>query len=623
MACVPQAKPGLAQPKGTNAGTKATAGGQKRDIHLYGRNVGFRQYRTCHHFPAGEPDRSDPAYFSKRGFMRSFVKPHVLAAAMILLPAALLAGDVDTKFHNAPASAQAAKNPYAGQEEAAHVGKQLYTSDCLSCHGMPGQNTSRGPSLLSGRLDSVRPGEVFWFITRGDIDNGMPAWASLPAKQRWQIVTYLESAKTSPAPQEPSAPPPPDINTSKLKAPAPTPPFTDFRYQQPGTLHKITPNDLPQPHATKSSFNSPSLVARPENAWPSAPAGFKVELYATGLDNPRTLRTAPNGDIFLAETGPGRIRVFRGLTAGGKPEQSAVFISGLKQPYGLAFYPPGPNPQWLYVGSEAEVVRFPYHNGDLQASGSPQHIADLPHGGWFGHTTRPVEFSRDGKRMFVAVGSASNVDDPDTTPREKDRADILACDPGNCVLRVYAYGIRNPGGGIAVNPQTGELWCSVNERDALGDNLVPDYITHVQEGGFYGWPWWYMGAHQDPRHQGKHPELKDKVIVPDVLLQPHQASLEFTFYQGQQFPAEYKGDIFASEHGSWNKSVRVGYEVIRVPLHQSGHASGEYEDFLTGFVLPDGKVWGRPVGVTVAPDGSLLVSDDGSNSVWRVSYTGK
>jgi glucose/arabinose dehydrogenase len=470
---------------------------------------------------------------------------------------------------------------------------------------------------------------VFWFITRGDQDNGMPAWASLPAKHRWQIVTYLQSAETSQAEQEANAPPPSDNNTSKLKAPPPSSRFTDFRFEKPGTLHKITVNDLPPPYATKSVYNSPSLVARPENVWPSAPAGFKVELYAAGLDNPRTLRTAPNGDIFLAESEPGRIRVFRGLTAAGKAEQSAIFVSGLKEPYGLAFYPPGPDPQWLYVGSEAEVVRFPYHKGDLQASGSPQHIADLPHGGWFGHSTRPVEFSRDGKRMFVAVGSASNVDDPDTTPREKDRADILACDPANCVLSVYAYGLRNPGGGIAVNPQTGELWCSVNERDALGDNLVPDYITHVQQGGFYGWPWWYMGAHQDPRHQGKHPELKDKVIVPDVLLQPHNASLEFTFYpsspfyKGQQFPAGYEGDIFASEHGSWNKAVRVGYEVIRVPLHQTGHASGEYEDFLTGFVLPDGKVWGRPVGVTVAPDGSLLVSDDGSNSVWRVSYTGK
>jgi glucose/arabinose dehydrogenase len=167
------------------------------------------------------------------------------------------------------------------------------------------------------------------------------------------------------------------------------------------------------------------------------------------------------------------------------------------------------------------------------------------------------------------------------------------------------------------------LWCSVNERDGLGDNLVPDYITHVEEGGFYGWPWWYIGSHQDPRHEGKHPELKDKVLVPDVLLQPHNASLEMTFYQGSQFPAEYRGDIFASEHGSWNRSVRVGYEVIRVLRYQTGRATGEYQDFLTGFVVDNGHVWGRPVGITVAPDGSLLVTDDGSNSIWRISYTSK
>jgi glucose/arabinose dehydrogenase len=561
-----------------------------------------------------------------RGFIRSFANSRTLAAVAILLPALLFAADVDTRFHNAPASAQAAKNPYAGQEEAVQAGQKLYARNCLSCHGKTGNGTGKEPSLVDGRLDSVTQGEVFWFITRGDKENGMPAWGSLPAKQRWQIVTYVKSMgtpqRTPQAAQEANAPPPRDTNTSKLKAPPPTPPFTDFRYEKPGTSHKITVNDLPEPYATKSASKFPFPVARPENVWPSAPAGFKVELYEAGLDNPRTLRTAPNGDIFLAETDPGRIRVFRGLTEDGKPEQSAIFVSGLKHLYGLAFYPPGPDPQWLYVGSEAEVVRFPYHNGDLKASGSPQHIADLPKS-WFGHTTRAVEFSRDGKKMFVAVGSGSNVDDPDTHPGEKNRADILVCNPESCVLSVYSYGIRNAGGGIAVNPQTGELWCSVNERDGLGDNLVPDYITHVQEGGFYGWPWWYMGGHQDPRHQGKHPELKDKVIVPDVLLQPHIASLEFTFYQGQQFPVEYKGDIFASEHGSWNRAVRVGYEVIRVPLHQTGHASGEYEDFLTGFVLPDGKVWGRPVGITVASDGSLLVSDDTSNSVWRVSYKGK
>ncbi|MGA2921514.1 MAG: PQQ-dependent sugar dehydrogenase [Candidatus Sulfotelmatobacter sp.] len=545
-----------------------------------------------------------------------------LFAVTILLPAALLlAADVDTKFHNAPASAQAMKNPYQGQDAATAAGKQLYAQNCASCHGVAGKGTGNVPSLVDGKLDSVKPGEVFWFITRGDKGNGMPSWAALPVKERWRIVTYVQSMGKSQDSQQASAPAPPDLSISKLKGAPPTPPFTDFRYEKPGTIRKITVKDLPQPYATHSADNGPRLVARPDGVWPVAPAGFKVELYTSGLDNPRTLRTAPNGDIFVTESDPGRIRVFRGLTTDGKPEQSAIFASGLKRPYGLAFYPLGPDPRWLYVGSESEVVRFAYHNGDLKASAAPEHIADLPAPG--GHWTRAVVFSQDGKKMFVAVGSGSNVDDPDTTPQEKDRADVLWCDPANCRLSVYAYGIRNAGGGLAINPQTSELWCSVNERDGLGDNLVPDYITHVQEGGFYGWPWWYMGGHQDPRHKGKHPELKDKVIVPDVLLQPHNASLELTFYEGQQFPAEYTGDIFASEHGSWNKSVRVGYEVVRVPLHQTGDASGEYEDFLTGFVLPDGNVWGRPVGVTVAPDGSLLVSDDGSNSIWRVSYGGK
>jgi glucose/arabinose dehydrogenase len=552
--------------------------------------------------------------------MYSFANSYARIAVAILLPAALLAADVNTKFHNAPASAQATKNPYEGDAAATQAGKRLYARNCLACHGKLGKGTGNVPSLVGGKLDSVTPGEVFWFITRGDKDNGMPSWAQLPVKQRWQIVTYVKAMEAAPAAKEASAPAP-DAPASTFRGAPPTPPFTDFRYEKPGNVHKITVADLPEPYATKSSSNGPKMVKRPDNVLPVAPPGFKVELYADELDNPRTLRTAPNGDIFLAETDPGRILVFRGMTSDGKPEQTAIFARGFKNPYGLAFYPPGPDPQWLYVGSEGEVVRIPYHNGDMKASGAPQHIADLPARG--GHSTRAIAFSQDGKKMFVAVGSGSNVDDPDTHPGEKNRADILVCDPANCQLSVYAYGIRNAGGGIAINPQTGELWCSTNERDALGDNLVPDYITHVQEGGFYGWPWWYMGGHQDPRHQGKHPELKDKLIVPDVLLQPHNASLELTFYEGKQFPAEYSGDIFASEHGSWNKAVRVGYEVIRVPLHQTGHASGEYEDFLTGFVLPDGNVWGRPVGITVAPDGSLLVSDDGSDSIWRVSYTGR
>jgi glucose/arabinose dehydrogenase len=542
------------------------------------------------------------------------------AVVLCLLPVVIVKA-ADTPFHDAPAAAKAMKNPYDGQPSALDAGKTLYTRNCLACHGRGLQGTGNVPSLIDGKLKGITQGEVFWFITKGDKDSGMPSWSFLPEEKRWQVVTYVSAVASGKSiAAAPNAAAEPDNTASKISAPAPKAPYTDFRYEKPGTTRKITVNDLPQPFATTSAENGPRVVARPENAFPVAPAGFKVELFASGLDNPRLLRTAPNGDVFLAESEAGRIRVFRGMTSDGKPEQSAIFAGGLTSPYGIAFYPPGPNPEWVYIGDTNEVIRFPYHNGDLKASGPSEHIAALPSGG--GHWTRAVEFSKDGKALFVAVGSASNVDDPDTHPGEKDRADILTCDPSNCVLKVYAYGIRNAGGGIAVDPQTGELWCSVNERDALGDNLVPDYITHVQEGGFYGWPWWYIGAHQDPRHQGKHPELKAKTIVPDVLLQPHNASLEFTFYDGKMLPSEYSGDIFASEHGSWNKAVRVGYELIRVPLHQTGHASGEYEDFLTGFVLPDGNVWGRPVGVAVAPDGSLLVSDDGSNSIWRVSYAG-
>jgi glucose/arabinose dehydrogenase len=223
--------------------------------------------------------------------------------------------------------------------------------------------------------------------------------------------------------------------------------------------------------------------------------------------------------------------------------------------------------------------------------------------------------------MFVSVGSHSNVDDPDTHPEEFHRADVLEFTPEGKFVKVYAYGIRNCVG-EAINPITGQLWCSTNERDMLGDNLVPDYITHIQEGGFYGWPWYYMGGTQDPRHLGSHPELKAKVITPDVLLQPHFASLEMLFYEGSQFPPAFKGDVFAAEHGSWNKASRAGYEVVVAPMHD-GQATGEYEDFLTGFTTPDGHVWGRPVGVTVGNDGSLFVTDDGSGSIWHVTYTGE
>ena len=395
--------------------------------------------------------------------------------------------------------------------------------------------------------------------------------------------------------------------------------FIDGRAMKPGTLRKVTVDALPPPFATSSSANPPRLVPRPANAWPQAPAGFKVEMYATNLDLPREIRTAPNGDIFLAETRLGQIKIFRGRDKDGKPQQVSVFASALTQPFGIAFYPRGANPQWLYVGDTNAVVRFPYRNGDLKATTLAEEI--VPHLPTGGHSTRDLAFSLDSKRLFVAVGSGSNVDDPDRNPGEFHRANILEYTPDGKFVGVYGSGIRNPAG-IGVNPTTGEVWCSTNERDALGDNLVPDYITHVQQGGFYGWPWYYIGGHPDPRLEGKHPELKDKVIVPDVLLQPHNASLELTFYDGAQFPREYRGDLFAAEHGSWNRANRTGYEVVRVPL-EDGHASGVFEDFITGFVTPGGEAWGRPVGVTVAQDGSLYFTDDGTKSIWRVSYVGK
>jgi glucose/arabinose dehydrogenase len=550
--------------------------------------------------------------------VRSYFIAATICSIPWILPASKLAAQ-DAHFHNAPMSSDQLKNPYAGQHAAVVAGAKLYTMNCGSCHGINGRGTGNIPALSKGPTQAAPDGEVFWFVTTGSVNNGMPSWASLSEQKRWQIVTYLKSLKDSPGATENDSA---SANAKPVKtnAPAPQPPYTDFRFEDPGKVRKITLRDLPAPYATDSAGNAPKLVPRPRDAWPKAPAGFSVQQYASGLENPRLLRTAPNGDIFLAESSGGKIKVFRGITSDGKPEQTSVFATGLNEPYGIAFYPPGDNPQWVYIGNTDSVVRFPYQNGELKAAASAQHIADLPHGG--GHWTRDIQFTADGKKMFVAVGSSSNVDDPDTTPGEKNRADIQEFNPDGSEMRVYAYGIRNAGGGLAIDPKTGELWCSVNERDGLGDNLVPDYITHVEEGGFYGWPWWYIGSHQDPRHEGKHPELRDKVVVPDVLLQPHNASLEMTFYEGAQFPAEYRGDIFASEHGSWNRSVRTGYEVIRVPLRQTNRASGEYEDFVTGFVVDNSRVWGRPVGITVAQDGALLVSDDGSNSIWRIVYTG-
>jgi glucose/arabinose dehydrogenase len=386
------------------------------------------------------------------------------------------------------------------------------------------------------------------------------------------------------------------------------------------------------------------VVKQPADAVLSVPTGFTVRLFAAGFTNPRLLRVSSNGDIFLAETGANRIRVLRAADGVDAPSENQIFATGLDRPFGIAFYPAGDDPQWIYVANNNSVVRFPYRNGDLKARGDAQVIVPHLTDGSGGHSTRDVAFSRDGKRLLISVGSGSNVGENMGKKNPHDiqlwetehglgaawgsethRADVLVTDPeGHEPLRAFATGIRN-GVGLAVNQETGDLWVSTNERDGLGDDLVPDYITRVKKGGYYGWPWYYVGNHEDPRHAGERPDLAGKATVPDVLLQAHSASLEMTFYTATNgaaaFPAEYHGDVFAAFHGSWNRTLRTGYKVVRVHLNH-GVPTGEYEDFLTGFVVDDRSVWGRPVGVAMAHDGALLVTEDGNGTLWRISFAG-
>lgn len=398
--------------------------------------------------------------------------------------------------------------------------------------------------------------------------------------------------------------------------------FGDFTSDTPGLRRHIRVGDIPPAFATRSIDNGPKQVARPPGAMPRAPAGFTVSVFAEGLSNPRVLTTAPNGDIFVVESGANRVSVLRDRAGRGVSEKTFKYADRLNQPFGLAFHPPTGPASHVYVANTDSVVRFPYAAGDTAATTEAQYVVtNLSGGGRLrggGHWTRDVAFSADGSRMYVSVGSKSNVSDDEAEGR---RARVFSYLPDGTDEKVFATGIRNPVG-LAVHPATGDLWTSVNERDGMGDDLPSDYITRIREGQFYGWPWYYLGSNPDPRHKGAHPELAGKVAIPDVLVQAHSASLDLAFYDGKSFPAEYRGDGFAAEHGSWNRAKRTGYKVVRVPT-RDGVPTGEYEDFLTGFVTPEGNVWGRPVGVTVAADGALLVSDDAGNRIWRVAYTGK
>lgn len=392
--------------------------------------------------------------------------------------------------------------------------------------------------------------------------------------------------------------------------------WADSAKLAPGMARQILAANLPTPSA--SGTDGKQYVRAPEGTLPKAPPGFTVNLYAdTGLNSPRQIRVAPNGDAFVTNQVQGTVTVFRGIGPDGKAQITETFAAGLRDIFGVNFYPVGNDPQWVYVSEQERVYRYPYRNGDLRARGEPERIIDdIP---FSGHSTRDMAFSLDGARLFIGVGSNSNINDPDIFD-ERRRANILEYTPAGQFVRIYASGIRNPSG-VAVHPSTGEVWTSVNERDELGDNIAPDYITHVRPGGFYGWPYYYAGGIRDNRLKGAHPELQSQTILPDVLIQAHSASLGLTFYTGSQFPAEYREDIFAAEHGSWNRSVKAGHEVIRIPLY-GGRATGVYQDFLTGFLDENGHPWGRPVGVAVASDGSLLVTDDYGHRIWRVSYTG-
>src|SRR5689334_8320207 len=364
---------------------------------------------------------------------------------------------------------------------------------------------------------------------------------------------------------------------------------------------------LPPPFATNSAGNGPERVKPPAGFLPTVPAGFRLTIFAEDFKRPRWLTVAPNGDIFLADTGAGDIVVLRDPQHSGGAQQREVFASGNRRPFGIAFHD-----DYVYVGNTNELVRYRYDPKTSKRLGEKEHLLDLPGGG---HDTRSLTFSADGKHLFIGVGSASNID----TGEDPRRAAVTICDPDGKNVRLYATGLRNPVG-LALEPTTGEVWTAVNERDELGDDLPPDYFTSLKDGGFYGWPYSYIGANVDPRVKPQKPELVARAIIPDVLLGAHVAPLQFAFYTGKQFPESYHGGAFVAEHGSWNRAIRSGYQIAFVAF-KDGKPSADPVPFMTGLV-PDpsqSEVYGRPVGVAVAPDGSLLVSDDGAGVIYRIT----
>ncbi len=380
----------------------------------------------------------------------------------------------------------------------------------------------------------------------------------------------------------------------------------------PPAHHQLTPEMLPPPYATPSVVNPPDVVRRPAGAQLHLPPGFEVHTFAEGgFQLPRWMALAPNGDVFVADSRAGAIIILRDTRGDGTAGERFTFATGLSQPFGMAFWR-----DYFYVANTNAVVRFRYKPGQTTAESPPEKLCTLPGQGYLQHWTRNVVFRPDGAKMYVTVGSRSNVG----VESEPMRAAISEFNPDGSGHRLFATGTRNPVG-LAIHPSTGKLWATVQERDELGDDLPPDYVTEIKDGGFYGWPFAYTGPHEDPRHKGERPDLVQKAIVPDVLFQAHSSPLGLVFYQGAMFPPEYRGDAFVAMHGSWNRSKRTGYKIARIRF-KDGKPVGGYDDFLTGWMLDENsaKVWGRPVGLLVLKDGSLLIADDGANKIWRVTY---
>lgn len=376
----------------------------------------------------------------------------------------------------------------------------------------------------------------------------------------------------------------------------------------------IKSGDLPEPFETKSVVMFSKKVEQPKDATLNVPKGFKINVYAEGdFKNPRWMVLAPNGDVFVADSQANTVFVLRDKDKDGKADERFVFSDKLSQPFGMAFWN-----EWFYVANTDSVVRFKYKSGQTQATGEPEKIIELTEGGYRQHWTRNIKFSPDGKKLFVSIGSSGNYQ----PEKDERRAAINVYNPDGSGHKVFADGLRNPIG-LDFNPKTGELWTAVNERDGLGNDLVPDFVTSVKEGAFYGYPFSFIGQNPEPRLDGARPDLIKKAIVPDVLLTSHSAALGIVFYDKKKFPTEYQNDAFVALHGSWNREKLTGFKIIRIKFDKNGKLeSSGYEDFITGWLPSENssEVWGRPVGLLILEDGSMLITDDGANKIWRVSY---